>query len=409
MVARRNAISGARQRREQAQKRLAQADEDMKAAVKTLEISRDVATQNAKERLEQAQQRVDQAEQRVSFAKVDYETARLNRDRVLELEKEGARSKRDAELAIQTFTKATTDLEVAKKQLEIAKRDVNLGGLDQKRINLEVERENTRVARAREAVKIAQDDIYNATYDLNRLMADTAATLNSVGGSIQSARETVAKNNSDIVKIDIDRRNLVQRVSQQDIRAPRSGRVVRLNKVGAGEIVKVGDELAYIAPDTTDQHVELYVSDNDLPLISVGRHVRLQFAGWPAVQVGGFPSVQFGTFGGKIKAIDAVDDGTRKFRIIVAPEQQRLVGNKLDPKWPEPSLLRPGAAVEGWIMLDTVPLGFELWRQFNALPPRLQKAPPRFGKDGKGKEGESDKPDKAKDKGANTIKVKAAK
>ncbi len=409
MTSRQNAISGAKQRREQATKRLNQATEDLKGAIKTLEIGRDVAVQNATERLEQAKQRVDQANERINYAKVELETARINRDRMIGLEIDGARSKRDVELSIQVYTKAETDLEVARKQLAIAQRDVLVGGLDQKRIDLEVERENTRVARARDAVKIAQDDIYNASFEVNRIIADTAATLNSVGGSIQSAVESVAKNRSDIVKVDIDQQNLKQRVDQQIVKAPRAGRIVRLMKVGAGETVKSGDELAVLMPDSKDQHVELYISDNDIPLISPGRHVRLQFAGWPAVQVGGFPSVQFGTFGGRVLTIDAVDDGTQRFRVIVEPEQQRLVNNKVDPKWPDTGVLRPGAAVEGWIMLDTVSLGFELWRQFNALPPRLSKAPKRWGKDGKGKEQEGEKKDKYMNPGANTIKVKTGK
>jgi hypothetical protein len=27
--------------------------------------------------------------------------------------------------------------------------------------------------------------------------------------------------------------------------------------------------------------------------------------------------------------------------------------------------------VKGWVLLDTVPLGFELWRQFNGFPPTV--------------------------------------
>jgi hypothetical protein len=60
-------------------------------------------------------------------------------------------------------------------------------------------------------------------------------------------------------------------------------------------------------------------------------------------------------------------------------------------------------------MLDTVPLGFELWRQFNNFPPRIPKGDPLLGKAGK-KEGTDqkvkvDKEDKA-DYLSPTIKVK---
>jgi hypothetical protein len=32
--------------------------------------------------------------------------------------------------------------------------------------------------------------------------------------------------------------------------------------------------------------------------------------------------------------------------------------------------------VVGWILLDTVSLGWELWRQFNGFPPTISAAPP---------------------------------
>jgi adhesin transport system membrane fusion protein len=33
--------------------------------------------------------------------------------------------------------------------------------------------------------------------------------------------------------------------------------------------------------------------------------------------------------------------------------------------------MRHGLRAHGWVLLDRVPLGFELWRRFNAFPPRL--------------------------------------
>ena len=66
--------------------------------------------------------------------------------------------------------------------------------------------------------------------------------------------------------------------------------------------------------------------------------------------------------------MDAVDDGTGKFRIIVVPDQEAVKNHK-DQPWPSTRYLRPGSEVHGWVMLNTVSLGFELWRQFNAFPP----------------------------------------
>ena len=133
-----------------------------------------------------------------------------------------------------------------------------------------------------------------------------------------------------------------------------------------------------IVPDTTDRVVELMIDGVDAPLIAahmeeVGRgpHVRLQFEGWPAVQFVGWPSVATGTFGGKVRQIDPTDDGYGRFRILVEPDEM-FDGDR----WPEGHYLRQGNQAVGWVFLNRVTLGYELWRQFNGFPPVLApKAP----------------------------------
>ena len=71
--------------------------------------------------------------------------------------------------------------------------------------------------------------------------------------------------------------------------------------------VKAGERLVTLIPDTNDRAVELWVDGNDMPLLSEGRAVRLQFEGWPAVQFTGWPSVAVGTFGGRVALIDQVE------------------------------------------------------------------------------------------------------
>jgi hypothetical protein len=136
-------------------------------------------------------------------------------------------------------------------------------------------------------------------------------------------------------------------------------------------MVKAGQVLAVIVPETASRAVELTVSGNDAPLLSVGRRVRLQFEGWPAVQFAGWPSVAVGTFGGVIGVIDpgAGEDGT--VRVIVFPENGE--------EWPDVTYLRQGVRVIGWVLLDTVKLGWELWRQFNGFPPTLRNVNPKGG------------------------------
>ena len=108
-------------------------------------------------------------------------------------------------------------------------------------------------------------------------------------------------------------------------------------------------------------------------------HVRLQFEGWPAVQFSGWPELAIGTFGGRIRQVDAASGGAGKFRVLVEPEE-RLTG---DP-WPDPQFLRQGNQAIGWVFLNRVPLGYEIWRRLNGFPPVL--APELKQKDG-GKDG----------------------
>jgi hypothetical protein len=112
-----------------------------------------------------------------------------------------------------------------------------------------------------------------------------------------------------------------------------------------------------------------------------------------------------GTFAGRVAVIDAVDDGTSRYRVIVKPDQEAITAGKEEP-WPAPRHLRPGAAATGWVMLDTVSLGFEVWRQFNAFPPTIDRE--GYGPSGGyGKSEKAEKEEKSSKEGE--IKRKAGK
>jgi adhesin transport system membrane fusion protein len=162
---------------------------------------------------------------------------------------------------------------------------------------------------------------------------------------------------------------------RRQVTAPRDGILYRIHVADNAEMLKEGDPLFTIVPDTSEQAVELWISGNDVPLVRAEREVRLQFEGWPAVQFAGWPSVAVGTFGGEVIAIDATDDGKGKFRVLVRPTA--------DQPWPEEQFLRQGARANGWILLNKVSLGYEVWRQLNGFPPAL---PSRDGGDAGDKE-----------------------
>ena len=196
--------------------------------------------------------------------------------------------------------------------------------------------------------------------DRTRTDADTRAKIEDGRSAVQKAKADKAKAEGELAKID------VRLARQQTMRvvAPRPGTVFRLVAKQGGEMAKQGDQLAVLVPDTDARAVELWVDGNDAPLITEGRHVRLQFEGWPAVQFVGWPSVAVGTFGGTVAFVDATDNGSGQFRVVVVPDGTE--------DWPEARYLRQGVRANGWVLLNQVSIGYELWRQFNGFPPALE-------------------------------------
>ncbi|MBC7386922.1 MAG: HlyD family efflux transporter periplasmic adaptor subunit [Cryobacterium sp.] len=156
----------------------------------------------------------------------------------------------------------------------------------------------------------------------------------------------------------------ISRQLTQKITAPVNGTILRVLAGQGGRVVKAGQMLALIVPETPSRAVELWISGNDISLVRQGDKVRIQFEGWPAIQFSGWPSIAIGTFPGVIKFIDPSDASTGKFRVVIEPVE--------GSSWPESRFLRQGTRSLGWIQLGRVTLGFELWRQLNGFPPSIE-------------------------------------
>ncbi|MBX9766861.1 MAG: HlyD family efflux transporter periplasmic adaptor subunit [Bdellovibrionales bacterium] len=168
------------------------------------------------------------------------------------------------------------------------------------------------------------------------------------------AQEATAS--AELTRVDVR----LSRQQNQMVLSPRTGTILKVRSGQGGVTVKAGDWLAVLVPDTHLRAVELWVDGNDLPLITEGRQVRVQFEGWPAIQFSGWPSVAIGTFGGSIANIDPFDNGKGQFRVLVVPD-------KLE-NWPKEMYLRQGVRATGWVILNQVSLIYEIWRQFNGFP-----------------------------------------
>lgn len=179
-------------------------------------------------------------------------------------------------------------------------------------------------------------------------------------GALDKAKSEVAKANKELTEM----QSKVARQNTQIVTAPFDGFLVQISSNIGTQLVKKGDPICTIVPDTKDRAVQIWLDGNDAPLVEPGRHVRLQFEGWPAVQFAGWPSVAVGTFGGTVVSVDMIDNGKGKFRCQILPDPT-------DVNWPEDRFLRQGVRANGWILLEQVPLWFEVWRQLNGFPPTV--------------------------------------
>lgn len=212
----------------------------------------------------------------------------------------------------------------------------------------------------------SQADYLIAQLELDRVEAEYLDKISKAESELNNTRAEAFDTQADIAKAQNEYVNMEIRNEQYQILAPQDGFIVKAMKAGIAETIKEGDAICTIMPHASDMAVEMYVKAMDVPLISIGRRVRVQFDGWPALQFSGWPSVSVGTFGGVVRVIDYVNSKPGEFRILVVPD-------KKDESWPHQ--LRIGSGTKGWVMLDDVPVWYELWRQFNGFPPSLYREP----------------------------------
>ncbi|MDJ0366297.1 HlyD family efflux transporter periplasmic adaptor subunit [Hymenobacter sp. H14-R3] len=222
--------------------------------------------------------------------------------------------------------------------------------------------QRNKLASSLDGLAIARIELANlrAKYDqdLAKNLSDRSSAVSSRAsseGEVSSLRNKIS--------------NVAVRRGLYVVRAPQTGFIVRALKAGIGETIKEGESIATLQPEAPLLAAEMYVRAMDVPLIQRGRRVRIQFDGWPAIQFSGWPSVAVGTFGGYVTVIDVVSSPGGKYRLLVRPAQPQPG----DQPWPKQ--LRLGSGVQGWVILDSVPVWYEIWRQLNGFPPTLGTEP----------------------------------
>lgn len=263
---------------------------------------------------------------------------------------------------------ANADFAIARQQLErqetLYKQGLkSLTELEQRRLKFQ---ESTAKQQAvQNKLGVSQQELINARLELLSLSAEYQDKLAKAESDRRSATAYQFDTEGQIAKMRNEYANLSLRNAFYRITAPQDGYVVRALKEGIGEIIKEGEPIVTVMPSNPQLAAELYVKPMDIPLLSVGRKVRLQFDGWPALVFSGWPGTSFGTFGGIVAVIDNIDS-QGQYRVLVTPDPE-------DEAWPKP--LRVGSGVYGWALLDDVPIWYELWRQLNGFPPNFVGQP----------------------------------
>ena len=308
--------------------------EQLDKRIKEMQNLVKAAVPSAQARVVEAENKVREAYQKVEAAKIAVATAELNVDRHKQLAEQGLVSQRELEVAIQAAIASKADLTGAQAGLKAAEQSMRALSFGREQVSAEV---------------------------LQRLLDAEAAR--------DASLAEAGKATDQLADVSLRMSNAEQRRVASRIMAPIDGTVVKMAQTGVGETVRPGEKLVRISPTSADKAIEMVADGIDAPLLNVGRKAKILFYGIPAIPLPAWPELMAGTYGGVIKVIDQVDDGKGNFRFWVVPDPE-------EKPWPPQEHVRQGTKVMGWVILNRVPLWYELWRRFNLFPPDYQERPP---------------------------------
>lgn len=208
----------------------------------------------------------------------------------------------------------------------------------------------------------SRNEVINARVELSSIEAQYQDKISKSESDKYSALSGKFDATATLSKLQNQYANYSVRQGLYYITAPQNGYITKAIQSGLGETVKAGEEMVSIMPAKYDLAIEMYVKPLDLPLLNKDQTVRIQFDGWPAIVFSGWPNTSVGTYGGRVFAIDNFISENGLYRILVAPDPD---------EHPWPNALRVGAGTHSMVLLNEVPVWYELWRQINDFPPEF--------------------------------------
>lgn len=217
----------------------------------------------------------------------------------------------------------------------------------------------TKVQEHLNKLAISKNELLNAKRELRAIDAEYSDKISKAESEKYASMSTLYTAEGELTKLQNQFNNYDRRNGLYYILAPQDGFISKTTKSGIGETVKEGEEIARISPFGFSHAVEIFIHPTDMPLVHPGEQVRLIFDGFPAFVISGWQHISKGVYNGTILTVDPALHESGKFRVLVKPAEGE--------QWP--AVLKQGGGVQAIMLLNDVPVGYELWRKFNGFPP----------------------------------------
>jgi len=186
---------------------------------------------------------------------------------------------------------------------------------------------------------------------------ELAENLAKLESSIASAQAEAASALDAATQAKSKRDQIEKRITNRYVVAPRDGTVIELSKKAPGALIKKEERILTLVPQFDHLIVIAEAFPNDIPLLEAGQRAMVAFDGYPMLPIPGWPEKSVGMFPADVRFVsNAVTENSNGFMVVLEPHDT----------WP--SQLKPGNRSHITLLLNDVPLWFELWRQLNGLP-----------------------------------------